>query len=173
MGNQTFFDDFVGLGEKDFMLEKQNYCEGGKQALIKQLDEDLENQPKRNEEDTEEISADEKEVEGLVFEPVPRPRKPKKSTFMEVAEKVAAVVESKDLAYGKAFDQTASFLELLFPEGIDVSQYGKMLYLVRIFDKLKRIATSEYAFGENPAEDICGYSLLYIRKCIEEKEQKK
>ncbi len=35
-----------------------------------------------------------------------------------------------------------------------------MLALVRIFDKMKRIATQKDAFGESPFKDIAGYGLL-------------
>ena len=39
-------------------------------------------------------------------------------------------------------------------------QYTDMLAVVRIFDKLFRIATRKDAFGESPFKDIAGYGLL-------------
>jgi hypothetical protein len=36
------------------------------------------------------------------------------------------------------------------------------LLLVRIFDKLKRIATSKQAFEEDPYKDIAGYGILGV-----------
>jgi hypothetical protein len=39
-----------------------------------------------------------------------------------------------------------------------------MLCVVRIFDKLKRIATNKDAFGESPYGDIIGYGLLGLHK---------
>ena len=80
--------------------------------------------------------------------------------FEELATKIGALVDEKNAAYGNSFDQAGEFLRLLYPQGITPDKYGDMLCVVRIFDKLKRIATKKDAFGESPFQDIVGYGLL-------------
>jgi hypothetical protein len=52
---------------------------------------------------------------------------------------------------------------MYYPNGIRPDQYGDILLMVRILDKLSRIANKKKAFKENPFEDILGYS---IRGCL-------
>ncbi|SRR5881394_436112 len=66
----------------------------------------------------------------------------------------------KNRAYGNSFTTAPRMLEFLFPDGIRVDQYGDLMYIVRVLDKLKRIAEANDPFGENPASDIKGYSVL-------------
>ncbi len=90
--------------------------------------------------------------------------------FEKIAQEVAALVTEKDKAYGSAFDKAGEFLAQLFPNGIQPSQYSDMLCLVRIFDKMMRIATNKDAFGESPFRDIVGYGLLGVRRDEERKK---
>ena len=82
--------------------------------------------------------------------------------FHEIAHKIAALLEEKNKAYGNSFDMAGKFLELLYPEGVKPEQYHDMLTLVRIFDKLKRIATDKDAFSEDPYQDVVGYGILAL-----------
>jgi hypothetical protein len=82
------------------------------------------------------------------------------STFRQIAAEVGALVEEKNTAYGDSFAKSGEFLRLLYPNGIQPEQYGDALCLVRIFDKMMRIATQKDAFGENPYRDIIGYGIL-------------
>jgi hypothetical protein len=43
-------------------------------------------------------------------------------------------------------------------------QYGDLLAITRVIDKLFRLATKKNAFGESPWRDICGYALLGIAR---------
>lgn len=86
------------------------------------------------------------------------------SNYEELGKSVGALVDIKNKAYGSAFDDAGKFLELLYPDGIQPSQYSDMLALVRIFDKMKRIATDREALGESPYCDIAGYGLLGLRR---------
>ena len=74
------------------------------------------------------------------------------------------LVDKKNAAYGSAFSKCQDFLRLLYPDGVKPEQYKDMLTLVRIFDKIVRIATDKGAFGENPYSDIGGYALLALRE---------
>ena len=86
------------------------------------------------------------------------------SEFEKIATDVAQLVKEKDAAYGNAFDKAGEFLKLLYPNGIDSESMHDALTLVRIFDKMMRIATNKDAFGEDPYRDILGYCLLSIRR---------
>lgn len=85
-------------------------------------------------------------------------------TFQQLSEEIGKLLEEKDAAYGSAFDAAGDFLKLLYPEGVKPEQLNDALCLVRIFDKMKRIATNKDAFGESPYRDIAGYALLGLRR---------
>lgn len=88
--------------------------------------------------------------------------------FEDLAKKIGSLVDEKNTAYGNSFEQAGDFLRLLYPEGIPPEKYGDMLCVVRIFDKLKRIATKKDAFGEDPYADIVGYGLLGAERGLRE-----
>lgn len=94
--------------------------------------------------------------------------------YEKMAQEVGALVNNKNAAYGNSFHQAGDFLKLLYPNGIPVEAYTNMLCIVRIFDKLKRIATDRDALGENPFADLVGYGLLgmSLKKSLETKVMK-
>lgn len=79
--------------------------------------------------------------------------------FKETAVEVATLVEEKSAAYGDSFGKSGAIVKILYPNGIPVDQYDDALALVRIIDKMFRIATKKDAFGEDPWRDILGYAL--------------
>jgi len=83
--------------------------------------------------------------------------------FLQIATEIGALVGEKNKAYGDSFAKTGEFLRLLYPDGIPPKKYGDALCLVRMWDKMKRIATDRDALGECPYRDIAGYALLGIR----------
>lgn len=82
------------------------------------------------------------------------------SIFQQIGLDVGTLVTEKNRAYGDSFAKCGEFLKLLYPNGVRPDQYGDMLTVVRVFDKLMRIATDKNALGENPWKDVCGYSIL-------------
>ncbi len=84
--------------------------------------------------------------------------------FAALGAAVGRLVERKNRAYGDAFDVAGDAMRLLYPSGISPAQYGEALALVRVFDKMKRIATDRDAFGEDPWQDVAGYALLAMRR---------
>jgi hypothetical protein len=84
------------------------------------------------------------------------------SQFQVKANEIASLVEEKDAAYGSSFNKCADFLRILYPNGVQPEQYGDMLTLVRMFDKMMRVANRKDAFGESPFRDIMGYALLAV-----------
>lgn len=85
-------------------------------------------------------------------------------SYKDLGTEVGELVESKQAAYGDSFNQCGEFLQLLWPNGVPIESYPDMLCVVRIFDKLKRIATNKEWNGESPYRDIVGYSLLGLMK---------
>jgi hypothetical protein len=80
--------------------------------------------------------------------------------FVTLAAEIGKLVAEKNAAYGSSFAKCGEFLRILYPAGIKPDQYHDALLVVRIFDKLMRIATAKDALGENPYRDIAGYGLL-------------
>lgn len=88
------------------------------------------------------------------------PHAPNPEDFRRIAREIGDLVAKKNAAYGNAFNTAGEALRLLYPEGIRPEQYDDALAVVRIWDKLMRIATARDALGESPFRDIAGYGLL-------------
>lgn len=84
--------------------------------------------------------------------------------FTDAAKEVASLVVEKQKAYGDSFGKSGQVMTLLYPAGIPVEKMDDALTVVRVVDKLFRIATKKDAFGENPWKDIMGYALLSVVK---------
>ena len=91
--------------------------------------------------------------------------------FLEVANDVGSLVKQKNQAYGDSFNKASQILKVLYPNGVEPSQYTDMLAVTRVLDKLFRLATRKDAFGESPWKDICGYSILGIANDLEENDE--
>jgi hypothetical protein len=78
----------------------------------------------------------------------------------ELGREIGKLVDEKDLAYGNAIDSCVGILTALYPNGINPPQYRDAALIVRVGDKLSRIAKGDKnAFNENPWQDIAGYGL--------------
>lgn len=86
--------------------------------------------------------------------------KPPKSLYHQTANEIADLVQEKNQSYGSAFAKSGSILKILYPNGISTDNYDDMLAIIRILDKLFRIATRKTAFGESPWNDVLGYAIL-------------
>lgn len=73
---------------------------------------------------------------------------------------IGKLVEDKQAAYGDSFGKSGDILRILYPHGIALNQIDDALCVVRIVDKLFRIATDKHALGESPYRDIAGYGIL-------------
>lgn len=80
--------------------------------------------------------------------------------FLKITNELGELLATKNEAYGNAFEKTTKILELLYPKGIEVSQYKDVHVIVRILDKLSRIARDNDPMGEDPFKDIGGYAIL-------------
>jgi hypothetical protein len=81
-------------------------------------------------------------------------------SYREMGERIGSLVDQKNKAYGNSFHNSDKMLRVLYPNGLQPDQYKDMLGIIRVVDKLFRIAHSRDAFGENPWADIAGYGLL-------------
>lgn len=86
------------------------------------------------------------------------------SKFYEEAARIADLVSQKQAKYGDSFGKSGEVMKILYPNGIPLDQFDKALTVVRILDKLFRVATNNDPGGENPFQDIAGYALLELVK---------
>jgi hypothetical protein len=80
--------------------------------------------------------------------------------FEALGAEIGKLVDEKQAAYGNSYGKSGDILKILYPGGVKPDQYVDMLGIVRVVDKLFRIATMKDAFGESPWKDIAGYGLL-------------
>jgi hypothetical protein len=85
-------------------------------------------------------------------------------SFEALGEEIGRLVAEKQAAYGDSFGKAGAVLQILYPDGIKPDQLSDALAIVRIVDKLFRLATRKGAFGESPYRDIAGYALLGAMK---------
>ena len=97
---------------------------------------------------------------------------PANDKFVERGLYIGALTSEKNAAYGDSFARSHLILEILYPDGITVSQYSDVMALTRIIDKQFRIATRKDAFGESPYLDIGGYAVLGAVKDAAEKSKR-
>ena len=83
-------------------------------------------------------------------------------SYEETGRRIGRLVKEKNEAYGDSFHKSAVIMLALFPNGIPTDKYQDALAIVRIIDKLFRLATRKDAFGENPMEDIAGYAIVSV-----------
>jgi hypothetical protein len=86
-------------------------------------------------------------------------RKIIESSFKIAATRITDLVEKKNESYGDSITSSEELMKILYPNGISHKQYKDSLLVVRILDKLKRIATNNDSFNENPWDDIAGYGI--------------
>jgi hypothetical protein len=83
-----------------------------------------------------------------------------KADYESMGRELGALCDAKNQAYGDSFRRSGDLLKELYPDGVQPEQYQDMLAIVRVIDKLFRIATDKDAFGESPWRDVAGYGIL-------------
>jgi len=84
------------------------------------------------------------------------------NNFSKITEELASTLSKKNAAYGDSYTNVGDFLRLLYPNGVKPEKYEDLTLIVRIFDKLKRIAASNDSYSEDPYLDIAGYGILGV-----------
>lgn len=83
-------------------------------------------------------------------------------TYKQIGEEIGSLVDEKNAAYGSSFAESYKILSVLYPNGIQPYQYTDALAIIRVIDKLFRLANKKDAFGESPWRDIAGYAILGV-----------
>lgn len=91
-------------------------------------------------------------------------------TYEELGQEIGKLVEEKQRCYGSSFSKSGQVMSILYPQGVSPAQLDDALTVVRVLDKLFRIATDRDALGESPWRDIAGYALLSVKRVEEKKE---
>ena len=79
--------------------------------------------------------------------------------YETTGKNIGATVDIKNKQYGDSFNRAGKILEILYPNGVAPGQYADMLTVVRVLDKLFRVANGKQG-DENPWFDIAGYGIL-------------
>lgn len=85
-------------------------------------------------------------------------------TYPDLGRSIGELVEAKQAAYGDSFGRSGAVMRALYPAGIPPEKLDDALAVVRVLDKLFRIATARDALGESPWRDIAGYALLAVKR---------
>lgn len=93
---------------------------------------------------------------------IPKLTDEQSSVFEKIASEIGKLVTEKNTAYGSAHVESGRIMRILFPTGVHVDRIYDALLMVRIIDKLMRIANRPDAFGESPYQDIAGYGVLGV-----------
>ena len=90
---------------------------------------------------------------------------PKPSAYVDTANQIGQLLVVKNDAYGHSFRDSGKVMNLLYPNGINADQMADALCLVRMVDKMFRIANNKDALGESPYRDLAGYAILGASHC--------
>lgn len=105
------------------------------------------------------------EIEGVkIPKPAHGPTLPPPSVYEQLGQEIGRLVATKQKQYGDSFSTAPKILALLYPDGVPVDRYDSLLAVVRILDKLKRVATQDPTDTEDHWGDLCGYSLLMLAR---------
>jgi hypothetical protein len=86
-----------------------------------------------------------------------RLREPGKYEVM--GQTIGRLVDRKQKEYGDSWGKAADILRVLYPDGVKPEDYHYLLGIVRVIDKLARIANGNQG-EENAWADIAGYGIL-------------
>lgn len=86
------------------------------------------------------------------------------SRFEQIGVEVGRLVAEKQTAYGDSFGKSGDVMRILYPNGIPPEKLDDALTVVRVLDKLFRIATDRDALGESPWKDVLGYAMLSVAR---------
>ena len=76
------------------------------------------------------------------------------------AHELGELTAIKSDAYGDSAGTSGAIMRILFSDGIPPDRYDDALLMVRVLDKLSRLAHDPGAFGESPWVDVCGYAMV-------------
>lgn len=87
--------------------------------------------------------------------------------YAKLGSEVGELVAEKQRQYGDSIAKAERIMAILYPDGVPASALSGALTVIRVLDKLARIATAAGGpdmGGESPWRDIAGYALLELGK---------
>lgn len=84
--------------------------------------------------------------------------------YEDLGAEIGKLVDAKQAQYGDSFSRSGEILAILYPNGVKPSDYTELLGVVRVLDKLFRIATNNDPTGEPAWGDVAGYALLGLKR---------
>lgn len=84
--------------------------------------------------------------------------------FRKTAYELSSLLVDKDKKYGDAYTKVEQIMEIIYPNGIPIGHYKYALTLVRMLDKVCRVANKVNIDDddEDPMRDIAGYALKFL-----------
>ena len=79
---------------------------------------------------------------------------------------IEELLEKKNHSYGNSVARSADMMRALFPCGMGIQVYHRVHFMIRIFDKLCRLASPNIRREEavDAWKDIVGYGMLALRQ---------
>ncbi len=97
-----------------------------------------------------------------------RKRKKKKEdteySFHSLGEELADMLDNKNRQYGDSYARMAHVLPMFYPDGVPGDHLLDAVFILRIIDKLMRIASAQGDDMEDPIKDIAGYAILRMKE---------
>jgi hypothetical protein len=91
-------------------------------------------------------------------------KSPKAGEYEILALAIGRLTDEKSKQYGNANAKVGEIMKVLYPEGVPVHALKNALLIVRMLDKICRIANQGPdgldKGGEDPFSDLAGYSLI-------------
>ena len=88
----------------------------------------------------------------------------KDSSFEGIAFELSSMLEDKNRQYGDSYARMQHVLPVFFPNGVPADRLLDAIFILRIVDKLMRIASNQPDDMEDPVKDIAGYAILRMRE---------
>lgn len=80
-------------------------------------------------------------------------------SYEKIGSEIGKLVEKKNKEYGSSFEKVDKIMAILYPNGVQVDQFQNASLLIRILDKVVRIANGNQG-DENAFNDLAGYGIL-------------
>lgn len=95
------------------------------------------------------------------------------ANYEAIGKNLGSLLNQKQAAYGDAFGRMEDIIKVFYPNGIQTHQYKNLLTLVRILDKMFRVANlpqnGKDLMNEDPWKDIAGYAMLALSEINDKK----
>ena len=85
-------------------------------------------------------------------------------SFHSLGEELADMLDNKNRQYGDSYARMAHVLPMFYPDGVPGDHLLDAVFILRIIDKLMRIASAQGDDMEDPVKDIAGYAILRMKE---------